>query len=93
MQQHVERLGDAWCGHRLAFDDCLVSLGTANNVVGLDGEDFLKDVTGTEGLDGLDLHLSETLSTKLRFTTKRLLRDERVWTDGTGVHLVFYHVA
>ena len=49
-------------------------------------------MTCTEGLDGPNLHFSETLSTKLRLTTKRLLRDERVWTDGAGVHLVFNHV-
>ena len=89
MQQHVERLGDAWCWHRLAFDDCFVGLRTAHNVVGLDGEDFLKDVTCTEGFDGPDFHFSETLTTELCFTTEWLLRDERVWTNGAGVHLVF----
>ena len=50
-------------------------------------------MAGTEGFDRPDLHLSETLTTEVGLTTERLLRDERVRSDGTGVHLVFDHVA
>ena len=75
VKEDIERFGDAGGGHGIAFDNGFVSFGTTGDIVGLDGEDFLKDVTGTEGLDGPNLHFSETLSTKLRFTTKRLLRN------------------
>ena len=49
-------------------------------------------MAGTEGLQCPDLHLSETLSTELGFTAERLLSDETVRADGTGVHLVLNHV-
>ena len=52
----------------------------------------MKHVASTEGFDCPDFHLSETLTTKLGFTTKRLLSDERVRSDRTCVHLIFYHV-
>ena len=45
-----------------------------------------------ECLQSPDFHLSETLATKLSLTSKRLLRDERIRTDATGVHLILYHV-
>src|SRR3989338_4406890 len=37
-------------------------------------------------------HLSETLSTELGLTTKRLLCNQTVWTNGTLVDLIFHHV-
>ena len=39
-----------------------------------------------------DFHFAEALSAELRFSAKRLLGDERVWTDGTHVRLVFNEV-
>ena len=88
MDEHVERLGDAGGGLVVTLDDSLVGLGTAHDVVGLHGEHLLKDMRSTEGFEGPDLHLSETLATKVGFTAEGLLGDEGVRTDGTGVHLV-----
>ena len=92
VKEDIERFGDAGGGHGIAFDNGFVSFGTTGDIVGLDGEDFLEDVACTEGFDGPDLHLSETLTTELGFTAEGLLRDERVGSDGTGVHFVFDHV-
>lgn len=73
VKEDIERFGDAGGGHGIAFDNGFVSFGTTGDIVGLDGEDFLEDVACTEGFDGPDLHLSETLTTKLCLTTKWLL--------------------
>ena len=76
MQEHVERLWDAWCRHWVALNDSLVSLRTAHCIVGLDCQNFLKHVAGTECLDSPNLHLTETLTTELCLTTEWLLRDD-----------------
>ena len=93
MQQHVHGLGNTRSGQVLALDDRLVSLGAAHHVVGLDGQDLLQDVGGAEAFERPNLHLTETLAAELGLTAERLLRDERVGTDRTGVHLVVDHVA
>ena len=49
-------------------------------------------MAGTECLECPNLHLTETLATELCLTSKRLLCDERVRTDGTCVHLILYHM-
>ena len=49
-------------------------------------------MAGAEGLKSPNLHLTKTLTTELGLTSKRLLRDEAVRTNATGVHLVFDHV-
>src|SRR3712207_4632715 len=41
MEKHIERLGDTWRWHGITLDDCLVSLGTASDIVTLDGKHFL----------------------------------------------------
>ena len=46
----------------------------------------------TETFECPNLHFSETLTTKLSFTTQRLLSYERVRTDRTSMHLIFNHV-
>ena len=73
MQEHVERLWYARSWHWIALDDCLVSLRAANGVVGLDCQNLLKHVAGTECLDSPNLHLTETLTTELCLTTEWLL--------------------
>ena len=70
VEEHIERFGNAGSGHGIAFDNGFVSFGTAGDIVGLDGEDFLEDVAGTEGFDRPDLHLSETLTTEIGLTTE-----------------------
>ncbi len=47
---------------------------------------------GTIGLQRPDLHLSQPLTTKLRFTAKWLLSYKGVWTCRTSVNLVIYKV-
>src|SRR5437763_1085213 len=42
------------------------------------------------GLKRPDLHFSETLSAKLGFSTKRLLRNQRIWADRAGMDLVVH---
>src|SRR5690349_12288338 len=88
VHQYVERLGDVRLPHVLALHDRLVCFRTADNVVGLDCENFLEDMRRTECLDCPHFHFAETLTTELRLTTQRLLCDERVGTDRTCVHLV-----
>ncbi len=39
-----------------------------------------------------NFHLTKTLTTKLGLTTKRLLRNETVWSDRTRVHFIIHHV-
>ena len=93
MHEDVEGFGDAWGWHHVAFHNRLVGTRTTSNVVRLDRQNFLEDVGGTESFECPHLHLTKALTTKLGFTTQWLLRDERVWTDATCVHLVVYHVA
>jgi hypothetical protein len=76
----------------LALDDGLVHAGTTLHVIGLDGEELLQRVCGAVGFHGPDLHLTQALTTELRLTTQRLLRDERVWPDAAGVDFVVHEV-
>ena len=92
MQEHVKRFGQTRCRERFALDDSFVGAGTSGDIIGLDGEDLLEHVCGTVCLECPYLHLSESLAAELRFTAERLLGDEAVRTDRTGVHLVIYHV-
>src|SRR5439155_1201818 len=86
--KNVERLGYTGLDGSFALDDGLVDLGAAEDVVRLGGEQLLQDVGGAVSFEGPDLHLTEALSAELGFTTKRLLSDERVRSDGTSVDLV-----
>ena len=71
-----------------------VTVGRAWEAMEADQHVSAIPITDDEGrLKGLYLHLSETLSTELRLTTKRLLGNQRVRTDRTGMHLVFNHVS
>src|SRR6266852_7797712 len=60
LDQHTERLRDAGFERVVALDDRLVRLDAADDVVGLDGEDFLEDVRRAVGLERPNLHLTET---------------------------------
>ena len=72
----------------LALDDVLVDLGTAIDVIGLDGEHFLQHVRRAVGFQCPHFHFTETLTTELSLTTQRLLRDERVRADRARMDLV-----
>jgi hypothetical protein len=54
----------------------------------LTGQHFLQRVRGAVGLECPHFHLAEALAAELRLATQRLLRDERVRTGRTRVHLV-----
>src|SRR5215203_6579068 len=88
LEQHLEGLRDARLRNVLALDDRLVDLDAAQDVVGLDGEQLLQRVGRAVGLHRPALHLTEALTTELRLTTQRLLRDHRVRAGRTSVDLV-----
>jgi len=76
LHENVEALWNARPADLFALDDGLIGLRAADNVVGLDGEDFLQGVSGAVGFESPDFHLSEPLAAKLRLASKRLLRYE-----------------
>src|SRR3990172_180596 len=92
LDQDLERLRDARLQHVLAFDDGLIRLHAAHDVVALDGEQLLENVRGAVGLECPHLHLSEALTAELRLAAQRLLSDEGVWPGGTSVDLVLDQV-
>ena len=73
-------------------DDRLVHLGTAGDVVRLHGQHFLQRVGGAVGLERPHFHFAEALAAELRLAAQRLLGDERVRTDRTGVDLVVHEM-
>src|SRR5690606_35470399 len=87
LHQHVERLRNAGLGQVLALDDRLVDARPPGHVVALDGQDLLESVRCAVCFERPDLHLPEALTTELRLTRQRLLRDERVGSDGARVDL------
>src|SRR5262245_6544932 len=86
--QHVERLGNAGLRKVLTLHDRLVHSAAAVHVVRLHRQNFLKHVRGAVRLERPDFHLSETLAAELRLAGERLLRHERVRSDGPRVNLV-----
>ena len=75
-----------------ALDDRLVHSGPAGYVIGLDREEFLERIGGAVRLHGPDLHLSEALAAELCLASQRLLGNQAVGTDGTGMDLVVHQV-
>ena len=59
----------------LTFDDSLVSLDAADNVVGFNGKNFLKGVGGAVSFQSPNFHFAEALPAELSFTAERLLSD------------------
>src|SRR3954454_15403837 len=88
LHEHLEALGNARLGDVLALHDCLVHLDSAEDVVGLDGQQLLQAVRRAVGLECPHFHLTEALATELCLTTQRLLGDHAVWASGAGVDLV-----
>src|SRR5262249_34158924 len=86
--ENVERFRHARLDARFVFDDGLVNLGAAINVVGLRREQFLQDARGAVGFERPDFHFAEALAAELRFAAERLLRDERIRADAARVNLV-----
>src|ERR1022692_4444026 len=92
LDQHLERLGDARFRDVLALNDGLVDLDPAEDVVRLNGQQFLEGVGRAIGFQRPDLHLTEPLPAELRLPAEGLLRDHRVRPGGPGVDLVIDEV-
>src|SRR5437588_5604722 len=78
LDQHLERFWYPGLGDVLTLHDGLVDLDAAEDVVGLDGEQFLEGVRGAIGFQRPHLHLAEPLPAELRLPAQRLLGDHRV---------------
>ena len=81
LNQHIEGLGHTRLHSMITIDNVLVHLGPSGHVVRLDRQHFLQGLGGTVTFQCPDLHLTETLATKLRLAAQRLLRNQAV---GTG---------
>src|SRR5487761_512015 len=86
--EHVERLGHAGVDSGLALNNGLVNFGAAVNVVGFRREQFLENVRGAIRFKRPHFHFSEPLAAELRLAAQRLLGDQRIGPDGSGVNLV-----
>src|SRR5690606_35818292 len=91
-KQHLEGFGHISFRKVLSLHDCLVDLGSSLHIVTLHGKHLFQDVCRTVCIECPHFHLSETLPSKLRLASQRLLGDERVGADGPGMHLVFNQV-
>src|SRR5262245_12761455 len=92
LDQDVERFRNTGLERVVAAHDRLVHLGAAGDVVRLDGEHFLQRVRCTISFERPHLHFAEPLAAELRFAAQRLLGDEAVGADRTGVDLVVHEV-
>src|SRR5207244_6673414 len=90
--QHVERFQNAGLHGSFAFDDGLVNLGAAIDIIGLRRQQLLQNKRRSVCLQRPYFHFSETLATELRLATQRLLSDQRVRSDGSSVNLVVHQV-
>ena len=62
----------------ITINDVLVHLGSTCHVIRLNSQHFLQGMRSTVSLECPHLHLTKSLTTKLGFTTQRLLRDKAV---------------
>ena len=90
--QNVEGFRHARFRGGFALHNGLVNLGAAINVIRFGGEQFLQNIGGAISFQRPDFHFSKALSTELRLAAQRLLRDERIRSDGPGVDLVVHQV-
>ena len=88
LDQHVEALRNARFERVVAAHDRLVHLGAAGDVVRLDGQHLLERVRRAISLERPHLHFAESLSAELRLAAQRLLGDEAVGADRSGMDLV-----
>src|SRR4029079_13601126 len=65
-----------------------IDLGTPGNVVRFDRQHFLQRVRGAVSFERPHFHFAAALAAELRLAAERLLRNERVRTDRTGMDLV-----
>ncbi len=86
--KHLEGLGNPRFGYVLALDDRFVRFDTTDNVIAFHCQYLLQRVCRAVCFECPNFHLAESLSAKLRFAAKRLLRNERVWSCASCVNLV-----
>ena len=79
--KYVERFRHAGLEVVFAFDDAFIDLGPSGNVIRFHGQHLLQGVCSAVSFQSPDLHLTEALTTELRFTAQWLLGDQRVWTS------------
>ncbi len=90
--QDVEGFRHAGLGGRFPFHDRFVNLGAPVHVVGFRGQQFLQYVGRAVSFERPDFHFSEALAAELGLAAQRLLRNQRIRTDGPGVDLVVHQV-
>ena len=76
----------------MALHDALIGAHASGDIVGLDGQDLLQSVGRAVGLQGPDLHFSESLAAELGLAAQRLLRHQAVGSGGAGVDLVVHQM-
>jgi len=67
------KLSVSGLGDIVALHDRLVDLDPAQDVVRLDGEQFLEGISSPVSLQGPDLHFAEPLAAELGLAAERLL--------------------
>ena len=92
MHEYVEGLRNIWFREVIPFNDSLVGLCPAHNVIRFDRKQLLEDIGCPESFQCPDFHFSKALATKLCLTPQRLLGNQRVRTYRAGVHLIVHHV-
>src|SRR4051812_48586125 len=75
--ENVEALGKTWHHHVLAFDDGLVHTGPAQHVIRLHSQELLQSIRCTVSFHCPHFHLTQTLTTELRFPAEWLLGNQR----------------
>ena len=74
LDQHPKRSGDARLFNGLTLHNRLVGIYTSLNIIRFDSEHLLKSMRGAICLERPHFHFTETLSTELGLTAKRLLQ-------------------
>src|SRR5688572_4235998 len=90
--EHVERLWNTGFHGRFTFYDCFVNLRTAVDIVGLGGQQLLKNVCRAVCFKRPDFHFTEPLSAELCLAAERLLGDQRIGSDRSGMDLVVHQM-
>ena len=88
MAEHVEDDGHAGLERISALDHGVVDLGTALNIIALDGEEFLQHVSGSIAFKCPDFHLAEALPAGAGLAAERLLGHERVGANRPSMNLI-----
>src|SRR5450631_3227296 len=92
MHQYIEGLRYARPGDTIAFHDGFISFRTADDIIRLEGKQFLENIGSAVGFEGPHFHFTESLTTELCLTTQRLLCNETVRPDTAGVHFIIHHM-